>query len=54
MTACVTHVSMSPDYAFTKPSVAQIRLLAGLGGEGDIHSGVTGLPLLAHRPLERV
>ncbi len=41
MTARVAHVSMSPAYTFTKPAVARIRLLAGLGVEGDVHAGVT-------------
>ena len=41
MTARVIHVSRSPEYTFTKPAAARIRLLAGQGVEGDIHSGVT-------------
>jgi MOSC domain-containing protein YiiM len=34
-------VSLSPVHAFTKPVDMMIRLLAGLGVEGDAHLGVT-------------
>jgi len=41
MTAAVTAVGLSPVHAFSKPVVDTIRLLAGLGVEGDAHLGVT-------------
>jgi MOSC domain-containing protein YiiM len=41
VTAIVTAVSRSAEYTFTKPNHGSIRLLAGLGVEGDVHSGVT-------------
>lgn len=37
----VVAVSRSADYTFTKPNQASIRLLAGLGVEGDAHQGTT-------------
>jgi MOSC domain-containing protein YiiM len=37
----VTAVSRSAEYTFHKPEHAAIRLLAGLGVEGDAHMGVT-------------
>jgi MOSC domain-containing protein YiiM len=37
----VTAVSSNGEYSFTKPNRASIRLLAGLGVEGDVHAGVT-------------
>ena len=37
----VVAVSRSPTYTFSKPNAASIRLLAGLGVEGDAHLGVT-------------
>lgn len=37
----VVSVSASPIHAFSKDSASQIRLLAGLGVEGDAHCGVT-------------
>jgi MOSC domain-containing protein YiiM len=37
----VTAVSISPGHHFSKPNVLSIRLLAGLGVEGDAHAGVT-------------
>ena len=37
----VTAVARSPDHRFSKPLEARITLLAGLGVEGDAHSGVT-------------
>jgi MOSC domain-containing protein YiiM len=37
----VTAVSVSPGHTMTKPNTAAIRLLEGLGVEGDAHSGTT-------------
>lgn len=37
----VEGVSRSPEHAFSKTNVACIRLLAGLGVDGDAHSGRT-------------
>ena len=37
----VIAVSSSPAHAFSKGTTSQIRLLAGLGVEGDAHCGVT-------------
>lgn len=37
----VAAVSLSPDHRFSKPLQTGIRLLAGLGVEGDAHLGVT-------------
>ena len=37
----VTAVSVSPGHTMTKPNAGAIRLLAGLGVEGDAHSGTT-------------
>lgn len=37
----VTAVSRSPTYTFTKPNQAGIRLLPGLGVDGDAHLGET-------------
>ncbi|MFD3695389.1 MOSC domain-containing protein [Streptomyces sp. NPDC058646] len=39
--ARVTAVSSNGVYSFTKPNRDSITLLAGLGVEGDVHSGVT-------------
>jgi MOSC domain-containing protein YiiM len=41
MSAVVTAVSCSPTHNFSKPNLASIRLLAGLGVEGDAHLGTT-------------
>jgi MOSC domain-containing protein YiiM len=41
MSAHVVAVSTSAKHNFTKPTVLQVRLLAGLGVEGDAHCGVT-------------
>ncbi|HUG13889.1 MAG TPA: MOSC domain-containing protein [Thermomicrobiales bacterium] len=41
MNGIVTAVSVSPAHSFTKPNVESIRLLAGLGVEGDAHLGTT-------------
>ena len=37
----VVSVSRAPGHAFSKPPAASIRLLAGLGVEGDAHAGAT-------------
>ncbi|MBW8726459.1 MAG: MOSC domain-containing protein [Inquilinus limosus] len=50
MTAVVTAVGLSPAHSFSKPVVDTIRLLAGLGVEGDAHLGVT----VKHRSRVRV
>lgn len=41
MTASVIAVNRNETYTFTKPNRDSITLLAGLGVEGDVHSGVT-------------
>src|SRR5262249_24931630 len=41
MSGRVIAVSVSPGHTMTKPNVARIRLIEGLGVEGDAHSGVT-------------
>jgi hypothetical protein len=41
MSATVIAVSSTSEYSFTKANRAAIRLLAGLGVEGDVHAGVT-------------
>jgi len=41
MKAEVVAVSRSPEHTFTKPNESVIRLLAGLGVEGDAHMGET-------------
>ncbi|MEU5664341.1 MOSC domain-containing protein [Streptomyces longwoodensis] len=41
MTGVVTAVSSNDAYSFTKPNRDSIRVLAGLGVEGDVHAGVT-------------
>ncbi|MFF4400190.1 MOSC domain-containing protein [Streptomyces sp. NPDC001480] len=41
MNAVVTAVSSNGEYSFTKPNRESIKLLARLGVEGDVHSGVT-------------
>jgi len=41
MTGKVTAVSRSATYTFSKPNQASVRLLAGLGVEGDAHMGET-------------
>ncbi len=41
MTAVVTTVGRSASHSFSKPTFDGIRLLAGLGVEGDAHLGVT-------------
>ena len=37
----VASVSLSPAHGFSKPTVPEIRLIAGIGVEGDAHAGVT-------------
>ena len=37
----VTAVSVSPGHTMTKPNAAAIRLLEGLGVDGDAHNGTT-------------
>ncbi|HEV2189056.1 MAG TPA: MOSC domain-containing protein [Stellaceae bacterium] len=41
MAASVVAVSRSPGHSFSKPNQGSIRLLQGLGVEGDAHMGVT-------------
>ncbi|MEU3345225.1 MOSC domain-containing protein [Streptomyces sp. NPDC006700] len=41
MSGRVTAVSSNGEYSFTKPNRGSIKLLAGLGVEGDVHAGVT-------------
>jgi len=41
MTGIVAAVSRSPTHTLTKPTAEKIRLVAGLGVEGDAHQGVT-------------
>ncbi|GAB3629590.1 Putative metal-sulfur cluster biosynthesis proteins YuaD [Pandoraea terrae] len=41
MIATVTTVSLNAEHTFSKPLQPSIRLLAGLGVEGDAHLGVT-------------
>ncbi|WP_152888634.1 MOSC domain-containing protein [Streptomyces adustus] len=41
MSGRVTAVSSNGEYSFTKPNRDSVRLLAGLGVEGDVHAGVT-------------
>ena len=41
MSGVVTAVSRSPTHSMTKPAAASIRLVAGLGVEGDAHHGLT-------------
>ncbi|HET7795149.1 MAG TPA: MOSC domain-containing protein [Rhizobacter sp.] len=41
MAAHITSVSLSAAHSFSKNAASQIRLLAGLGVEGDAHCGVT-------------
>jgi MOSC domain-containing protein YiiM len=41
MSGIVTAVSRSGEHAFSKPNQPAIRLLAGLGVEGDAHAGTT-------------
>ena len=41
MDAIITAVSLSEGHSFSKPNQQSIRLIAGVGVEGDAHSGVT-------------
>ncbi|KAL4897325.1 pyruvate kinase-like protein [Aspergillus ambiguus] len=45
MSASVVSVSVSPTHSFSKKPVASIRLISGLGVEGDSHFG----PTVQHR-----
>jgi hypothetical protein len=49
MVGIVTAVSRSDGHTFSKPNAGAIRLVAGLGVEGDAHLGVT----VKHRTLVR-
>ena len=49
MSAIVTAVSRDPVHAFSKPVQESVRLLAGLGVEGDAHLGV----MVKHRSRVR-
>ena len=49
MAAVVTAVSRSPRHRFSKDTQPEIRLVAGLGVEGDAHSGET----VQHRSRKR-
>lgn len=40
-TGTVEHLHRSPGYAFSKPAVDSVRLIAGLGIDGDVHAGAT-------------
>jgi len=50
MDASVLAVSLSPTHSFSKPNVESIRLVAGLGVEGDAHAGET----IKHRSRVKV
>ncbi|WP_369195016.1 MOSC domain-containing protein [Streptomyces djakartensis] len=41
MSGRVTAVSSNGEYSFTKPNRDSIRLLTGIGVEGDVHAGAT-------------
>ena len=41
MSATVESLHRSPAYTMSKPAVTSVRLLEGLGVEGDVHAGVT-------------
>jgi hypothetical protein len=41
MDAHVAAVHLSPEYTFSKPTVQEIELAAGLGVAGDVHAGTT-------------
>jgi len=41
MAGTVTAVSRSATHSFSKPNTGTIRLIAGLGVEGDAHQGAT-------------
>ena len=41
-TAAVESVSRDDRHAFSKPTVANIRLITGFGVEGDAHAGEIG------------
>ncbi len=50
MSGVVLAVSRSPTHTFSKPNHTSIRLLAGLGVEGDAHMGQT----VKHRSRENI
>jgi MOSC domain-containing protein YiiM len=52
MSPVVVAVSLCSRYSFTKPTALEIRLIAGLGVEGDVHSGATvkHRSRMAHNP----
>ena len=41
MPATVIAVSLSPAHTMSKPNRAEIRLIEGIGVDGDAHAGVT-------------
>lgn len=41
MSGTVVAVSSNDEYSFSKPNRSSVRLLAGLGVEGDVHAGTT-------------
>lgn len=41
MNASVVAVSRSPTHSFSKPKAESLRLVAGIGAEGDAHAGET-------------
>ena len=41
MAGRVVAVSRSATHSFSKPNEPSIRLIAGIGVEGDVHAGVT-------------
>ena len=50
MKGTITAVSISTTHTFSKSNQDSIRLIAGLGVEGDAHLGKT----VKHRSLDRV
>lgn len=57
MTSTDAAVSLSSAHSFNKENALSIRLLAGLGVEGDMHAGDAirvQLPPLPHRALAPV
>mgnify|MGYP006172805835 CR=1 FL=1 len=49
VTGLVTGLAVAPRHRFSKESVAEVRLLAGHGVEGDAHAG----PTVQHRSRKR-
>ena len=41
LSGTVEHLHCSPTYSFQKASAASVRLVAGIGIEGDVHAGAT-------------